>query len=330
MGCLKGWMERFDRMSFEEMSAEYTTPCRLCPRSCGVVRARQRGYCQAGDQLRIYRYGPHFGEEPPLVGEKGSGAIFFSHCTLRCIYCQNHPWSQGGAGDEMSVEALAQIMRELAQQGCHNWNLVSPTPWLPLIRKAHQMVLKTGVSLPFVYNTSGYESPSTLQAYAELADVALVDLRYASAWTALEGSDAGNYVQQARETIEWFWEHLGPLQLDAQGVAQRGVICRLLVLPGRSDEAVESLAWLANHLGTEVHLSVMSQYTPVYRAENLPTWNRQVTAEEYAAVQAAVESFGFENGWVQPVDEQSKEDLLGQNMPAGQGTVGQMKMKDRE
>lgn len=308
----------------------FDTPCCLCPRRCGVNRGRGKvGYCGAGDRVVVYRYGAHFGEEPPLTGVGGSGAIFFSRCTLRCLYCQNHPWSQGGAGEEIGVERLAEVMGELAQEGCHNWNLVSPTPWLPAIRKARDLALKAGFSLPFVYNTSGYESVATLSEYADLADIALVDLRYASARSALEGSDAGNYVERAREAIVWFWNRLGGLVLDeAEGVAKRGVVCRLLALPGRCDEVIENLAWLANTVGTQIHISVMSQYTPVYRAASLPGWNRRVSPQEYEAVQAAIEDFGFENGWVQPVEEQSKEDLLGQNMPSGRGSVG--KMKDTE
>ncbi len=297
--------------------------CRLCPRRCGADRnAGQTGYCGAGVAPRVFRHGPHFGEEPPLSGEKGSGTVFFSHCTLRCIYCQNYPWSQLQQGEDLDLSRLTALFDELARQGCHNWNLVSPTPWLPQIRAALAPLIRTGVRLPIIYNTSGFETPETLAAYADLADIALIDLRYAREATAREASDGVGYVSAARASLQWFWQHLGPLQADDQGVARRGTICRLLVLPGHADEAVANLGWLADQVGTDVHLSVMSQYTPVYRACERPEWNRPLTAEEYRRVTDAVESLGFANGWVQEYDAGTPADLLGCAMPAGAGTVG--------
>ncbi|MDR2849290.1 MAG: radical SAM protein [Verrucomicrobiota bacterium] len=297
--------------------------CRLCPRACGVDRAAgQTGYCRAGAAPRVFRHGPHFGEEPPVSGSRGSGTVFFSRCTLRCLYCQNHPWSQAGQGDDLSVEALRDIFRQLAQKGCHNWNLVSPTPWLPQIREAVTPLLRAGITLPFVYNTSGFESPEALEAFSELADIALIDLRYAAPETAAEGSDAGAYVAAAHGALRWFWDRLGPLETDADGVATRGVICRLLALPGRVSEAVANLEWLAETVGTGIHVSVMSQYQPVHRAAQTPGWDRRVAADEYARLADAAEALGFENGGIQECEGEAPADLLGQNMPAGEGAVG--------
>ena len=297
--------------------------CRLCPRACGADRlAGQTGYCRAGMSPRVFRHGPHFGEEPPVSGEHGSGTVFFSHCTLRCLYCQNHPWSQAGDGDDLSVEALTDIFHQLAQKGCHNWNLVSPTPWLPQIRAATEPLLRAGIALPFVYNTSGFEEPQTLDAFSELADIALIDLRYAVAESAKEGSDAGAYVEKARNALLWFWNRLGPLETDANGIARRGVICRLLALPGRVPEAVTNLEWLAENVGNGIHISVMSQYTPVHRATQTPGWDRKVREEEYLLLVEAAEDLGFENGWIQEFEGEAPADLLGQNMPAGEGAVG--------
>jgi putative pyruvate formate lyase activating enzyme len=270
----------------------------------------------------MFRYGPHFGEEPPVSGTRGSGTVFFSRCTLRCLYCQNHPWSQAGEGEDLSVEALRDVFRQLAQKGCHNWNLVSPTPWLPQIREAVAPLLRAGIALPFVYNTSGFEAPQTLEAFGELADVALIDLRYAAEESAAEGSDAGAYVEAARGALLWFWNRLGPLETDAEGIARRGVICRLLALPGRVSEAVANLEWLAENVGSGIHVSVMSQYTPVHRAARTPGWDRKVSAEEYALLVEAAEDLGFEDGWIQEFDGEAPADLLGQNMPAGEGAVG--------
>jgi len=297
--------------------------CRLCPRACGVDRlAGAVGYCRAGVAPRVFRYGPHFGEEPPLTGEHGSGTVFFSHCTLRCLYCQNHPWSQANQGEDLSIDALREIFRSLAEKGCHNWNLVSPTPWLPQIREAVTPLLRAGVSLPFVYNTSGFEAPEALEAFSELADIALIDLRYATDETAAEGSDARRYVDASRQAFSWFWNRLGPLATDDDGIARRGVICRLLALPGRVSEAITNLEWLAKNAGNAVHVSVMSQYTPVHRAAHLAGWNRRVGEEEYARLTEAAADLGFENGWIQEFEGDAPADLLGQAMPAGEGAVG--------
>lgn len=297
--------------------------CRLCPRACGADRlAGQTGYCRAGVLPRVFRYGPHFGEEPPVSGARGSGTVFFSHCTLRCLYCQNHPWSQANQGDDFTIGALGEIFRSLAAKGCHNWNLVSPTPWLPQIREAVTPLIRAGISLPFVYNTSGFEAPEVLEAFSDLADIALIDLRYASPESAAEGSDARQYVEASRRAFLWFWNRLGPLETDSDDIAKRGVICRLLALPGRVSEAVANLEWLAANVGTGVHISVMSQYTPVHRATRAEGWDRKVREEEYALLTDAAADLGFENGWIQEFEGDAPADLLGQTMPAGEGAVG--------
>jgi putative pyruvate formate lyase activating enzyme len=259
-----------------------------------------------------------------VSGTRGSGTVFFSRCTLRCLYCQNHPWSQGDGGEDLTAEALRGILRGLAEKGCHNWNLVSPTPWLPQIREAAAPLLRAGIALPFVYNTSGFEAPETLEAFSGLADIALIDLRYAAAESAAEGSDAAAYVGAARAALLWFWDRLGPLETDADGLARRGVICRLLALPGRVSEAVANLEWLARTTGSGIHVSVMSQYTPLHKAARTPGWDRKVSAEEYALLVEAAGDLGFENGWIQDFEGEAPADLLGQNMPAGEGAVGGM------
>ncbi len=299
------------------------THCSLCPRECGVDRAGgQIGYCKAGISPRVFRYGPHFGEEPPITGENGSGAVFFSHCTLRCIYCQNHPWSQDARGDDLTIEQLRGIFEQIYKKGCHNWNLVSPTPWLPQIQEAVSPLIRAGKSLPFVYNTSGFESEKTLKSYKELIDIALVDLRYASQKSAFEGSDAANYVEKARVAFKWFWSELGPLELDENGIASRGVICRILALPGRVDEAIANLEWIASNMGSGVHISVMSQYTPVHTALKTDSWNSKIQQREYERLTDAASDLGFENGWIQEFEGEAPADLLGQAMPSGEGSVG--------
>jgi len=299
------------------------TSCDLCPRECHVDRlSGKTGYCKAGMNPRVFRHGPHFGEEPPISGVRGSGTIFFSHCTLRCIYCQNHPWSQANQGEDLTIEDLRELFKGIALRGCHNWNLVSPTPWLPQIKEAVKPLIQAGISLPFVYNTSGFESPKVLAAFSELIDIALVDLRYATAEVASEGSDAAHYVEASRQTFQWFWQRLGPLVTNEEGLAKKGVICRILALPGRIEEAIANLHWLADTVGTEVAVSVMSQYTPVHVACQREGWNRKVSPDEYTRLTDVAEELGFENGWIQDFEGDAPSDLLGQAMPAGEGVVG--------
>ena len=296
--------------------------CTLCPRQCHANRLDGKtGYCGSALQTRMFRWGPHFGEEPPLSGTRGSGTLFFSHCTLRCIYCQNAKWSNGGRGDDLTLEELTQRFRTLAEKGCHNWNLVSPTPWLPQIAAATAPLLNEGIKLPFVYNTSGYERPETLAAYRHLIDIGLADLRYASAETAYQGSDTRNYVEAARASIQWMWNQLGSLECDDEGIARRGLIVRLLALPNRTEEVMENLIWLRNTLGPGVAVSVMAQYNPVGQAAVTPTWNRRITPEEFEPIAELVGDLEFENGWIQPCEEETAECMLGDDMTAGYGEV---------
>ena len=280
--------------------------CELCPRRCG----RRPGFCGAEDKLRIFRWGPHFGEEPPISGERGSGCIFFSRCTMKCLYCQNSPWSWKGGGKDYSVEDLAAIMRKLAvEDKVENWNLVSPTPYLPFIRESAAILKAEGIQLPFVWNSSGYERVETLEEYSDLCDTALFDLRYSRDETSVLASAAPNYVSAAREAVKWASKNAK-------------VIVRILVLPRHAHEAVENLNWLAKEVSNEIAVSIMSQYTPAYGAISLPPFNRRVTEEEYESVVDAADDLGFENGWIQGFESSDSEMLLfGENMNAGYGVT---------
>jgi len=304
-------------------TADVLSRCRLCPRQCGVDRGEgQVGYCRAGRDVEVYRHGPHFGEEPPLSGTGGSGTVFFSRCTLRCLYCQNFPWSQQGQGARLTCEELAHLFLELQGEGCHNLNLVSPTPWLGHIRDALTICKDAGFGLPIVYNTSGFERGDILEWFGGYVSVYLTDLRYASRESAREGSEAEDYVEVAREALATMWRLAGPVVVDGEGVIQTGTICRILVLPGRSDEAIENLRWIADNLGDQVAVSVMAQYTPAHRAAGRPSWGRKLQLEEYEPVCREVESLGFEVGWVQELDEKVDPDMAGFRMPPGHDVVG--------
>lgn len=291
--------------------------CELCPRRCGVNRlSGELGFCGAGNEMEIYRYAPHYGEEPPVSGSCGSGAIFFSRCTLRCLYCQNHPWSMEGAGTKISVEALASVLRELRDGGCHNWNLVSPAHWLPMICAAVELVKSDGKMLPVVYNTSSYENIFTLRALEGTVDIYLADLRYARAATAREGSGAGNYVEFARSSLKEMWRQTGRLKMTPDGIGISGLICRILILPGLADEACENIRWLADNIGTNVAVSVMAQYTPAHGARRIERWNRRISYPEYRQVCREVEKTGFTDGWIQDYNNRPDLKLAGFNMPA--------------
>ena len=291
--------------------------CELCPRKCG----KRPGYCGAADLPRVFRWGPHFGEEPPITGERGSGCVFFSRCTMKCLYCQNSPWSWKGEGVDKTIPELTAIFRELAvKDKVENWNLVSPTPYLPFIREAVQPLFKEGIRLPFVWNSSGYERVETLEEYKDLCDWALFDLRYSNNDTAIKASSAPGYVEASRAAVKWAFER--SVEVGVRSEEWRKLIVRILVLPGHADEAIENLAWLATELSNEIPVSIMAQYTPAYKALETPPFDRPVTKEEYESVTEAAADFGFENGWIQGYEASDpKLALLGENMSADHGTV---------
>ena len=298
--------------------------CELCPRRCAAARfgGGARGWCGAADAPRVFRWGPHFGEEPPLVEGGGSGCVFFSRCTMKCLYCQNSPWSWKGGGKDKTVAELTEIFRVLAvEDKCANWNLVSPTPYLPYIREAVAPLLAEGIRLPFVWNSSGYERVETLEEYSDLCDWALFDLRYSRDETAVSLSQAPGYVAASRAAVKWAWEK-EKLKVGKLKVESGKLIVRILVLPGHSDEAIENLAWLATEVSNEVAVSVMAQYTPAYKALETPPLDRSVTKDEYESVVEAASDFGFENGWIQGYEaSDAKLALLGENMSEDHGSV---------
>lgn len=290
--------------------------CELCPRRCGADRfisGGALGWCGAGALPRVFRWGPHFGEEPPLVGTNGSGCVFFSRCTMKCLYCQNAPWSWQGAGEDKTIAELTAIFRTLAvDDRCANWNLVSPTPYLPFIREAVAPLFKEGIRLPFVWNSSGYERTETLDEFSDLCDWALFDLRYSRDETAQAASQSSGYVAAARAAVKWAWN---------RGVEK--TIVRILVLPGCAGEAVENLEWLAREVSKDVPISLMVQYTPAYRARETPPFDRRITREEYETVVEAASDLGFENGWTQGWEANEEGlSLHGENMPPDHGAVG--------
>jgi putative pyruvate formate lyase activating enzyme len=274
--------------------------CNLCPHDCGVNRITgERGICGAGFKPKIASANVHRGEEPPISGTQGSGTIFLSGCSLKCIFCQNFPISQLGNGEEITTGELATRMLRLQRQGVHNINFVTPTHYLPQILAALWLVIPKGFSLPIVWNSSGYEKVDALQLLDGVVHVFLPDMKYADETCAVEFSGAPGYRDCNRTAIKEMLRQVGHLQLDDDGIAQSGLIIRHLVLPGSTAGSRATLGWIAEHLGTETHIALMNQYFPAHRAISSGVLARKIDDAEYDLAVAALEEFGLENGWVQ-------------------------------
>ncbi len=279
---------------------EMQSPCRLCPRRCGAERASgEKGFCGSGIAAKVFRYGPHFGEEPPLTGSGGSGTVFLSGCTLGCVYCQNYKFSQEGEGAELSIEELSRIFLELKRKGCHNLNWVTPSHFLPQLLSALALAADRGFDLPVVYNTSGYESIETLRILDGCVDVYLADMRYDSPEAALRYSGARDYPEVNRIALLEMWKQVGALGIDGSGIAGRGLIVRHLVLPHGISGTRGICRFIAEEISTGAAVSLMSQYTPCHRASRDAMLCRRVTEAEYSEAVAILASFGLENGWIQ-------------------------------
>jgi len=291
-----------------ERLSSMLSSCTACPRRCQVDRGASVGECGTPVQARVASWGPHFGEEPPLTGSRGSGTVFLSSCNLRCRFCQNADISQpagAGTGEELTAGELAAVMLELQARGCHNINWVSPTHQVAALVEALDIAAERGLDVPVVYNSNAYESPTVLRLLDGVVDVYLPDLKYADADVALRLSGVEDYAAHARAAITEMFRQVGSAwETDAQGVLRRGLLVRLLVLPGGLAGEEDSLRWLAAELSPEVAVSLMSQYRPTHRAADpdLPeALARRLSAREYRrALEVLREVNCSENSYVQP------------------------------
>ena len=271
--------------------------CNLCARRCGVDRTVLAGYCRMKNDVYVSRAALHFWEEPPISGERGSGTIFFSGCSLSCVYCQNREISRGRAGKPVTVEHLCEIMLDLQSQGAHNINFVTPTHFIPSVAEAIRLAKVKGLAIPIVYNTGSYDTPEALKHLEGLVDIYLPDLKYYTSKTAGEYSNASDYPEAARAAIAEMFRQVGEAKLDDEGMMTRGVIARILLLPGHVAEAKLSLKYLLDTYGDSIFVSLMNQYTPM--PDMTSPLNRRVTCEEYNQLTDYAERLGLKNGFTQ-------------------------------
>ena len=269
--------------------------CELCPRRCRVNRLQgETGICRTANEAAVSSYGPHFGEEAPLVGSQGSGTIFFTHCNLRCMFCQNYTISQLGDGKPASKGEMAGMMLALQQRGCHNINFVSPTHVVPQILEALQVAAGLGLSIPLVYNSGGYDSMETLKLLDGIIDIYMPDMKYSDDMNARRFSGVKEYPAVNQAAVKEMHRQVGDLELDEHGVAKRGLLVRHLVLPNGIAGTEGVVRFLAQEVSLNTYLNVMAQYYPSHRAFKIPVLSRPLTREEFAQAVKLAREHGLE------------------------------------
>lgn len=272
--------------------------CRLCPRQCGINRLEgEKGFCRApGATLVVSAYHPHFGEERPLVGKGGSGTIFLTHCNLRCVFCQNWEISQLGRGNKSNVDELAKMMLRLQKIGCHNINLVTPTHYSALILKALDIAAERGLRLPIVYNTSGWERLEILKVLDGIVDIYLPDFKYwASDLSEKYSSGAESYPEVTKEAILDMHRQVGVAKPAKDGIMQRGLMIRHLVMPNNTAGSEKVMEWIAENLLKDTYVNIMAQYNPLYKAFDYPEISRRITSAEYRKAVRKAKEVGLTN-----------------------------------
>ncbi|MEW6075552.1 MAG: radical SAM protein [Candidatus Omnitrophota bacterium] len=297
------YIEAYNSGRLKEISDQATkmlASCELCPRRCKVNRLKgQMGYCRSGLEAKVFSFLAHHGEEPAISGIHGSGTIFFSGCNMACVYCQNFEFSQEGRGKEVSPEELAESMLSLQQMQCHNINLVTPTHVMPQILAALLIAAEKGLRIPIVYNTSGYERADSIGLLEGIVDIYLVDMRYNEDRMALKYSDAAGYPHYNRDSLKRMYSQVGVAEFDSQGIMQKGIIIRHLVLPAGIAGTEGIMRFIADEISQDTYISLMSQYTPSYRARNFEELNRTLYRREYTHAHTLMERCGLGNGWTQ-------------------------------
>lgn len=278
------------------------SPCRLCPRECKSERdSGKPGICRADKDLRIASYNLHFGEEPPVSGNRGSGTIFFSGCTLKCVFCQNFPISQLNNGTDYTIDRLSSILLELQRRGAHNINLVSPTPYLYHFVSALRTAAQKGLEIPIVYNSGGYEREEMIRELDGIVDIYMPDFKYSDDEIAKKYSGISDYSENAFKTISEMYRQAGSLLVDEDGIAVKGVIIRHLILPGHIENSINVLKKISESSFRDAYLSLMSQFFPAYNSSGDEHLKRRLKPEEYEEVKSFAISKKLEKGWFQDI-----------------------------
>jgi putative pyruvate formate lyase activating enzyme len=293
-----GLFENGDLQKKVQVLKEFLKECRLCPRECRVNRLNgEVGYCKAPSELMISSAFPHFGEEPPLVGYHGSGTIFLTHCNLRCIFCQNYDISHLGRGEQITSSGMARAMVRLQEMGCHNVNFVTPTHYAPQIVASLPEAIEMGLSLPIVYNCSGYESIEVVRLLEGVIDIYMPDAKYMDEKFSKQFSNAPDYPEVIKKVLREMHRQVGDLKINSKGVAERGLLIRHLVMPEgvASSEAV--LKFIAEEISLQSYVNIMAQYRPEYRAHEYSEINRRITHKEFLEAIQMAKRFHLHRGF---------------------------------
>ena len=281
---------------------EMMRECSICPRKCGIDRlAGDKGFCRLGKELMVSSVALHHGEEPPISGHGGSGTVFLTGCNLRCIFCQNYPISHLLQGSTVSAKELAEGMIDLWNKGAHNINFVTPTHLGPLIMESLLIAYKSGLGVPVVYNCGGYESVEMLKLWEGVVDIYMPDMKYGDNSSAEKYSSAPDYVEVNRAAIIEMQRQVGVLDIDKEGIAQKGLLIRHLVLPDNLANTEKIMQFIAEKVSRETYISLMSQYFSDYKASDFPELKRRIEPSEYLAAKRVMNKCGLANGWHQNI-----------------------------
>ncbi|MDA8227914.1 MAG: 4Fe-4S cluster-binding domain-containing protein [Desulfitobacterium hafniense] len=279
------YRSHFNRGELKEKVIEakkHLTECNLCPHECGVNRKEKLGFCRASDKVVVASYGPHFGEEAPLVGKNGSGTIFFGYCNMKCVFCQNCELSFGGEGEIISNEELAEIMLKLQNKyHCHNINLVTPTHFVPNILEALSLAVEKGLNLPLVYNCGGYERMETLGLLEGIIDIYMPDFKYHIAERGERFSKVKDYPSKVKSALKEMDCQVGGLKINEQGIAYQGLLIRHLMMPGGIEDTKEILNFIKEELSPNCLVNLMDQYYPAHKANEFQEISRRLSSREY-------------------------------------------------
>lgn len=274
--------------------------CNLCPRKCGVNRLKgQLGFCKASKEIKIAKVSLHLWEEPCISGSKGSGTIFFSNCNLSCVFCQNHEISSSGAGVEISILRLSEIFLEQQEKGAHNINLVTPTHYVPQIIEALRLSKAKGLTIPILYNSNGYDSIDTIKSLKNYVDVYLPDLKYFDNKYSEKYSSAPNYFSFAKAAISEMVDQVGEAKFNQDGIIEKGVIIRHLMLPGLLFDSKKIIDFIYTKFGDLIYFSLMNQYTPMHKAKEYKELNKVLNSEHYDSLIDYCLKLGLTNGFIQ-------------------------------